>query len=90
MSNAVRLPESRRQRREPNAPGFTKYAKKPSFTSKMFLELLEHLHLLFAELETMKGSLIAISNMEIAEEPLYVIEVERDEGSPYSVLPNSP
>jgi hypothetical protein len=57
----------------------------------VFFELLEHLNLLLAEVKTVKGSLIAISNVEIAEEPLYVIEIERDEGSPsYSVLPHSP
>jgi hypothetical protein len=50
----------------------------------VFFELLEHLNLLLAEMKPVKGSLIAISNVEIAEEPLYVIEIERDEGSPTS------
>ena len=81
------LTKAGRKSRKPHTSSFTKYAKKPSLTRKVFFELLKHLHLLFAELKTVKGSLIAISNVEIAKEPLYVIEIERDKGSPYSVLP---
>jgi hypothetical protein len=90
MRDAMRLTNTCRKSGEADSASFTKYAKESAASSKMFFKLLNHLLLLITKTEWMKSPLIAISYIEIAKESLHVIKVECDEGSPYSVLPNSP